>query len=58
MQEVTRIYTLRITYIGQGEPEDMTNKEETAENLKNDIKSLFGCDDVVVEQVQDFVLDK
>ena len=58
MEETTRVFTVKITFIGQGEPENLVNKEEAAKIIKNEIKSMLGCDDIVVEQVQDFVLDK
>lgn len=58
MEETTRIFTAKITYIEQGEPENKKDKDAAAESVKNKIKSALNCDDVVVEQVQDFVLDK
>lgn len=58
MQEVTRVFTVQMTFIAQGEAGEEIDKDTAAELLKNDIKSMLGCDDVTVEQVQDFVLDK
>ena len=59
MKEVTRIFTVRITKIGVvDDHSEMIPKEEASEILKNVIKTRFVFDDVVVDNVQDFIMDK
>jgi len=53
MAETTRIYTVQVTEIIKGEAEP---KEKAAETLKGCISNIFGADDVLVTNVQDFVL--
>lgn len=53
MSETTRIYTVQVTEIIKGETKP---KEKAAENLKGCISNIFGADDVVVTNVQDFVM--
>lgn len=57
MKETTRIMTVEITAIKKSNME-MISKEEAAEIVKEGIKDTFNADDVVVTNVQDFVLDK
>jgi len=58
MEETTRVFTVKITYIKQVNPANKVDKKTAAERLSKDIKDYLDCDDVVVEQVQDFVMDK
>lgn len=59
MKEVTRITTLRVTEIIRVEDEkDLVEKTEYGKTLANDCKEIFRVDDVVVDNVQDFILDK
>lgn len=53
MAETTRIYTVEVTTITKGET---ASKEEGAAALKECLKESFGADDVVVTNVQDFVM--
>lgn len=56
MKETTRIYTVQITEIIRG------NYVETKEDAKNQMETVLkmglNVDDVVVENVQDFVMEK
>ena len=53
MAETTRIYTVEVTEIIKGEAQ---SKEEGANSLKSCISNIFGADNVVVTNVQDFVM--
>lgn len=55
MSEITRIITVKITAIGR--KEDFVSEEETKKRALVAIKELFDCDDVVVTDVQDFVME-
>ena len=57
MIEVTRIITARITVIAKADDEtQVIPKEKAAKSIIEDIKDL-GADDVVVDNVQDFIRD-
>jgi hypothetical protein len=56
MSEVTRIITVKVTAIGR--KEDFVSKEETKKRALVAVKELFDCDDVVVTDVQDFVMEE
>lgn len=59
MEEITRVFALKITFIEQVKPEDIVaDKNKAAENLCRVLDMCLDCDDIVVEQVQDFVMDK
>ena len=59
MEEITRVFALKITFIEQVKPEDIVaDKNKAAENLRRILDMCLDCDDIVVEQVQDFVMDK
>ena len=59
MREITRIITVQITDIAK--VDDDFDSAETKENVKKNageiIKNLLGCDDAVVVDVQDFILE-
>lgn len=61
MKEITRIITAQITIIEQVTYEEAVyieqGKDIFTNNIKNDLKSQYGADDVTVT-VQDFMLDK
>lgn len=57
MKEVTRIYNVQITKIIKDESE-LKSKEEAAKSLQTVLKMGLDVDDVVVEKVQDFELEK
>lgn len=58
MKELTRIITARITVIGKASDEaHILPKEEAAKNIIEDIKDELGADDVVVDDIQDFIRD-
>lgn len=55
MVEVTRVINAQITIIGEFEEcVELTKKENLAKHLKR----ILMADDVVVESVKDFVIDK
>lgn len=54
MSEVTRIITAKITFIDKG---SMNEKEEEAEIVENAVKNVLDADNVVVTDVQDFVME-
>ena len=56
MKETTRIYTLTITEIIRGN--DVETKEDAKNHLQTVLKLGLNVDDVVVENVQDFVMEK
>lgn len=60
MKELTRIITVEITEIKKTDDDmsDVITKEEAAKGTIDMLKSNFDCDDVVVTNVQDFILDK
>lgn len=59
MKEITRINTVQITDIAKVEDDFdfVESKERTEKTAGGVIKSLLGCDDAVVVQVQDFIRD-
>ena len=59
MKEVTRIITARITVI-RDIPENVSivPRDECAEMFKNAIKDTFCIDDIVIDNIQDFILEK
>lgn len=54
MKETTRIITARITYIGT----DLAEKEEGKQRFIENVKGLLDADDVMVDKIQDFIMDK
>ena len=58
MSEITRIMTVKITGIAKGVESDPIPKDEAAKELAKDLKHLLSCDDVVVTDVQDFVMEE
>lgn len=58
MKEVTRIITVRITEIADISNREPMTKDECAEVIKDNIKRIFAVDDVVVDNVQDFIMEK
>lgn len=59
-KEIKRVITLRITQIIKTDSEHtgLATKEEFAKNFGKAIKIVAGADDVVIDNVQDFELDK
>jgi len=55
MKELTRISTIRITAIDKSEESNFTTKEEVKKAFLEDFKRRWDVDDVVVDNVQDFV---
>ena len=56
MKEITRIATVRITSVTRVEDEsEIITKEKSATGLENAIRKALCIDDVVVDNVQDFV---
>lgn len=58
MKEVTRIITVRITEIADISNREPMTKDECEEVIKDNIKRIFNVDDVVVDSVQDFIMEK
>jgi hypothetical protein len=56
MHEVTRIITARITFIDR--EDKFRGKYEDGEIVKEAITELLGTDDVVIDNVQDFIRDE
>lgn len=54
MSETTRIITLRVTHIG----ERFKSKEEHAEVLKQVLELGLSADNVIIDNVQDFIIEK
>lgn len=54
MSEITRIITARITIIEKGD--NICSKEDEADIAKTVIKDMLNADDVVIDNVQDFVM--
>lgn len=58
MSEITRITTIKITEIFKAQSEaDLQDKTEYGKELADDVKNIFGVDNVVATDVQDFVKD-
>lgn len=59
-KEITRVTTLRITHIIKTDDEHtgLSTKEDFAKNFGEGLKVITGADDVVIDNVQDFELDK
>lgn len=56
MSEITRVFTVKITVVGKGNyNRGMTEDEKRG--LAKDIKKLLDADNVVVTDVQDFVME-
>lgn len=59
MKELTRIVTVEITSIVNYEKDsEICSKEKAAESVKRELLAYKDIDDVVVTNVQDFILDK
>jgi hypothetical protein len=56
MKETTRIYTILMTEIIRGD--DVETKEDAKNHFETVLKLGLNVDDVVVEKVQDFVMEK
>ena len=56
MKETTRIYTIIMTEIIRGD--DVETKEDAAQQMGTVLKMGLNVDDVVIEKVQDFVMEK
>lgn len=56
MKETTRIYTILMTEIIRGD--DVETKEDAKNHIETVLKMGLSVDDVVVEKVQDFVMEK
>jgi hypothetical protein len=56
MKETTRIYTILMTEIIRGD--DVETKEDAKNHIETALKMGLNVDDVVVEKVQDFVMEK
>ena len=56
MKETTRIYTIIMTEIIRGD--DVETKEDAKNHMETILKMGLNVDDVVVEKVQDFVMEK
>lgn len=57
MSEITKITTIQITEIFKNQT-DLQDKTEYGKELAEDIKNIFGADDVVATNVQDFVREE
>ena len=59
MSEITVITNLQITKIYKDVPEEFENdKNRYGNNMKDRVKKALDADDVVVTNVQEFVLDE
>ena len=59
MNEVTRIITVEITMIDKCQDlKDLKSKEQYKERFEQALKRDTGADDVVVTNIQDFIMDK
>lgn len=59
MSEVTRITTIQITEIFKNQSaSDLQDRTEYGKEFAEDVKNIFGADDVVAINVQDFVRDE
>ena len=58
MKEITRIITVRITEIADISDREPMTKDECEKVIKDNIKKLFCIDDVVVDNIQDFIMEK
>lgn len=56
MSEITRITTIQITEIFKNQT-DLQEKTEYGKEFAEDVKNIFGADDVVATNVQDFVME-
>lgn len=56
MKETTRIYTITMTEIIRGN--DVETKEDAANHMGLVLKMGLNVDDVVIENVQDFIMEK
>lgn len=58
MKEITRIITVRITEVADISDREPMTKDECAEVIKDNIKRIFSVDDVVVDSIHDFIMEK
>ena len=56
MSEITRITTIQITEIFKNQT-DLQEKTEYGKEFAEDVNNIFGADDVVATNVQDFVME-
>lgn len=56
MRETTRIYTITMTEIIRGN--DVVTKEDAKNHMQLVLQTGLSVDDVVIENVQDFVMEK
>ena len=58
MKKITRIITVRMTVIDDIFDCEPMTKDKCEEVIKDNIKKLFCVDDVVVDNIQDFIMEK
>ena len=58
MKEITRVITVRITTIGEITDDNFMTKEKCAEFVKDKINDIFDVDNVTVDNIQDFIMEK
>lgn len=62
MQEVTSVFTVSITTINQVSEDKLAKFIEKDQSkilvFENDMKDILGADDVKIENVQHFIMDK
>lgn len=58
MDELIRVVTVEITSIHKGNIEEVKPKEQVAEELTEVLKMELDVDNVLVTNVQDFVIEK
>lgn len=56
MKEITRIITARITFIGDAD--EFLSKEDHADDIKEVMEIGLCADNVVIDNVQDFIMEK
>lgn len=55
MDEITRVFTVEITFIEKGNAEDIIPKDDVKALMQKELKKYLNADDVLVTNIQDFI---
>ena len=55
MDEITRVFTVEITFIEKGNAKKLIPKEKVKALMQKDLKEYLDADDVLVTNIQDFI---
>lgn len=55
MDEITRVFTVEITFIEKGNTKKLIPKEKVKALMQKDLKEYLDADDVLVTNIQDFI---